>query len=449
LEIGSDVEIIECGFLGAILMNPKNMDLVGGVNGDWFTSNRRVLIFNSMKELYGSGKTIDPITIKSRIADCKIDYKNDAISEIDLLFNNKDVNPANFESYQSSLEEKFLQRTMALSLQNSVLKVQTAEMGSIKDVIDEVESDLFNVSQSGESFNSTMRLGDVGVRYMKRLREIKETGIPPFVADTGLRDIDRLIGGFSDGDFILLAARPSMGKTALALQVARNNIAKSRPVGFITLEMSSDSLFLRYLSSVSKINSMRIMSGQVTQPEFDFLAKTQKDINEQPLYINDKSSLTDTSLRGIARRMVSLQGIKILFIDFLQLMDSSKSKENRQQEVSQISRSLKSLAKELKIPVVALSQLSRAVESRTPPRPMMSDLRESGSLEQDADIVLFIYRPEYYNIDTFPDGSSSTGLAEIIVGKARNAETGSTKTVFSKDIGTFNNLAREDITEGS
>ena len=358
-------------------------------------------------------------------------------------------NPANFESYQSSLEEKFLQRTMALSLQNSVLKVQTAEMGSIKDVIDEVESDLFNVSQSGESFNSTMRLGDGGVRYMKRLREIKETGIPPFVADTGLRDIDRLIGGFSDGDFILLAARPSMGKTALALQVARNNIAKSRPVGFITLEMSSDSLFLRYLSSVSKINSMRIMSGQVTQPEFDFLAKTQKDINEQPLYINDKSSLTDTSLRGIARRMVSLQGIKILFIDFLQLMDSSKSKENRQQEVSQISRSLKSLAKELKIPVVALSQLSRAVESRTPPRPMMSDLRESGSLEQDADIVLFIYRPEYYNIDTFPDGSSSTGLAEIIVGKARNAETGSTKTVFSKDIGTFNNLAREDITEGS
>lgn len=190
---------------------------------------------------------------------------------------------------------------------------------------------------------------------------------------------------------------------------------------------------------------MRIRSGQITQVEFDYLSSVWRDINDSPLYIDDKSPINETSLRGIARRMVSLYGINLLVVDYLQLMDSSKDRENRQQEITSISRALKNLAKELKIPVMALSQLSRAVESRTPPRPMMSDLRESGSLEQDADVIIFIYRPEYYGIETFPDNSPTTGLAEIIVGKARNAETGFTRTVFIKDTGRFENLAKENI----
>ena len=306
-------------------------------------------------------------------------------------------------------------------------------------------SDLFKVSQSSESFNTTIRLGNIGVEYMKKLKTIRESGFPPFIAETGLRDIDKLIGGFSEGDFVLMAGRPSMGKTALALQVARNNIDKDRAVGFITLEMSKESIFLRQLSSTSKINSMRIRSGQITQVEFDYLASVWSDINDSPFYIDDKVPLNETSLRGIARRMVSLYKVDFLIVDYLQLMDSSKKSENRQQEISSISRSFKNLAKELSIPIMALSQLSRAVEARNPPRPLMSDLRESGSLEQDADIILFIYRPEQYNIETFPDGSPTTGLAEVIVGKARNAETGSTRTVFIKDTGRFENLAKENI----
>jgi replicative DNA helicase len=288
-------------------------------------------------------------------------------------------------------------------------------------------------------------LGNVGVDYMKKLKTIRESGVPPFVAETGLRDIDKLIGGFSEGEFILLAARPSMGKTALALQIARNNIAKGRAVGFITLEMSKEAIFLRQLSSTSRINSMRIKSGQITKVEYDYLASVWSDMNAEPFYIDDKAPLNETSLRGIARRMVSLFDVDFLIVDYLQLMDSSKGKESRQQEISCISRAFKNLSKELKIPIMALSQLSRAVEARNPPRPMMSDLRESGSLEQDADAIIFIYRPEYYNIDSFPDGSPTTGLAEIIVSKARNAETGSINTVFIKDTGRFENLAKDNI----
>ena len=163
-------------------MNPKNMDLISNVNRDWFTSNRRALVFSSMKNLYTAGQTIDLITIKSKIADSKFAYKNDTIKDIDLLFNDKDINPADFESYQVSLEEKFLQRIMALSLQDSITKIQSAEIGFIKETIDEIESDLFNVSQSSESFSNTVRIGDIGINYMNRLREIKESGIPPFVS---------------------------------------------------------------------------------------------------------------------------------------------------------------------------------------------------------------------------------------------------------------------------
>jgi len=445
LEVKSEVEIIERGFLGAILMDPDNMDLLINVNSDWFTSNGRALIFNTMKDIYSAGRTIDAITIRSRIAGSKVEYKNETIEDVYSMLKDEDINPANFTSYQESLEEKFLQRTMSLSLRASVSKVQDAEIGSIKEVIDEVEGDLFKVSQSSESFNTTIRLGNVGVEYMKKLKAIRESGQQPFVAETGLRDIDKLIGGFSEGEFILLAARPSMGKTALALQIARNNIAKDRAVGFISLEMSQEGIFLRQLSSISKINSMRIRSGQITKVEFDYLAKVWSDINADPFYIDDKAPLNEASLRGIARRMVALYDVKFLIVDYLQLMDSSKDKENRQQEISSISRAFKNLSKELNIPIMALSQLSRAVEGRNPPRPMMSDLRESGSLEQDADVILFIYRPEYYNIDAFADGSPTTGLAEIIVGKARNAETGSTNTVFIKDTGRFENLARENI----
>ena len=445
MEIKSETEIIERGFLGAILMNPSNMDLLINVNREWFTSNGRALIFNSMKDLYGAGRTIDAITIRSKIADSKVEYKNETIKNVYDMLKDEDINPANFISYQESLEEKFLQRTMSLSLKTSISKVQDAEMGAIKDVIDEVESDLFKVSQSSESFSTTIRLGNVGIDYMKKLKKIRESGLPPFVAETGLRDIDKLIGGFSEGEFILLAARPSMGKTALALQIARNNIAKGRAVGFISLEMSQEAIFLRQLSSTSKINSMRIRSGQITKVEFDYLASVWSDMNAEPFYIDDKAPLNETSLRGIARRMVSLFDVEFLIVDYLQLMDSSRGKESRQQEISVISRAFKNLSKELNIPIMALSQLSRAVESRNPPRPMMSDLRESGSLEQDADVVIFIYRPEYYNIDSFPDGSPTTGLAEIIVSKARNAETGSTNTVFIKDTGRFENLAKENI----
>jgi len=436
---------IENAFLGSLIKDPENLNVLGKVSRNWFSGNNKY-VFDSIIYLFTNGKGIDLITISDKLNGLLGDkYKKSIVDDIV----NYEFNPANFETYQDRLEEEHLRKVMVNEMYSSIKNIESATPGEVKTVVDESEGKIFQISQDIASTNSLRKMGDVVIEVMKRVRAYKEDGVVPYMANTGLIDIDEMLGGFKAGEYSLLAATPSQGKTALALQILRNNIADGRAVGMISLEMTSEAMGLRHISAESKIDSLRINAGNITSNEFDRCVAAWKRINEMEFHIDDTSALNEVTLRGIARRMVKMYDIKLLVVDFIQEMECSQRKESRQQEMTKISRSLKNLAKEIKIPLLVLSQLSRAVVDRNPPIPRLSDLRESGALEQDADNVLFIYRPEQYNLPTLMDGTTpSTNGANIIVGKARNGRTGSTVVRFLKDRGTFENAHRgEDKSE--
>ena len=436
---------IENAFLGSLIKDPENLNVLGRARRDWFSGNNRY-VFDSIIYLYINGMGVDTFTVSDKLKGLIGDKYKEDILNIILEF---DFNPKNFETYQNRLEEEHLRKTMVSEMYESIKKIEKSSPGEVKSMVDESEGKIFQITQDITSVNSLRKMGDVGVQVMKDIRSYKEDGVVPYMSNTGLIDIDNMLGGFKAGEYTILAATPSMGKTALALQILRNNIADGRSVGMISLEMTSEAVFLRQVSAESKIDSLRIRIGNITSNEFDKCAAAWKRINEMNFYIDDNSGLNDVTLRGVARRMVKMYDIKLLAIDYIQEMECSQRRENRQQEISKISRSLKSLAKEIKIPLLVLSQLSRAVVDRNPPVPRLSDLRESGALEQDADNVIFIYRPEGYGLPTLMDGvTPSTGQADIIIGKARNGKVGSTRVAFVNELGTFENVySGEDKSE--
>ncbi len=268
--------------------------------------------------------------------------------------------------------------------------------------------------------------------------EIQQQGLALPGLACGFYDLDALTGGFQRSDLIILAGRPSMGKTAMALGVARA-IADTATVAIFSLEMSKEQLVQRLLSSEAEIESNRLRSGRISQNEWEPLSLALGSLSELPIFIDDTPNITVTEIRSKCRRLQAEQGgeLGLILLDYLQLMEGGNS-DNRVQELSKITRSLKGLARELRVPLMALSQLSRSVESRTNKRPMMSDLRESGSIEQDADLVIMLYREEYYQPDT-PD----RGVAEVIITKHRNGPTGTIKLLFDSHLTKFKNLARQ------
>ena len=263
-----------------------------------------------------------------------------------------------------------------------------------------------------------------------------------FSVPTGFYELDEILGGFQKSDLIIIAARPSMGKTALALTLARNAaIDHGIPIGIFSLEMSTMQLIIRMLCAEGRLNAHLVRTGKLPSEEGVKLSKNAHKLINAPLYVDDSPSQTVLEIRAKARRLKAEKNIGMIIIDYLQLMQGPPKAESREREISHISRSLKALAKELNIPVIALAQLNRAVEARTDKRPQLSDLRESGSIEQDADVVMFLNRPEYYGIDKDENGESNEGVAEIIIGKQRNGPTGNVKLAFVKDYARFENLA--------
>jgi replicative DNA helicase len=260
------------------------------------------------------------------------------------------------------------------------------------------------------------------------------TGVP-----TGFNSLDSMLSGLQPSDLIILAARPSMGKTAFALSIAREAARRGKSVGIFSLEMSAHQLVLRLISADAEVNLQALRSGRLTQREMnDIVAKIDKLMNAQ-IYIDDSAALSPVEFRAKCRRMKIEHKIDVVIVDYLQLMHAPKA-ESREREISTISHTLKQVAKELSIPVVALSQLNRGLEARADKRPMLSDLRESGSIEQDADVVMFVHRPEYYKIEKFEDGTSTENIAEIIVGKQRNGPVGDLRLFYNKDLARFANL---------
>ena len=320
---------------------------------------------------------------------------------------------------------------------HEIVRLGQDRPGETTDLVDRAEKIVFDLAQQRVT-GDFAHIESLLKESFERITSLYESGVDVTGIPSGFRDLDRLTSGFQPGNLIILAARPSMGKSALALCMAANLGVRQEPVALFTLEMSKSEVTQRFMCSEAKVESNRLRSGKLAPDDWPRLTAACDKLMKAPIYVDDTGSITMMEIRSKARRLKSREpNLGLIIVDYLQLMTSGGNVENRVQEVSQISRQLKILARDLDVPILALSQLSRAVESRQDKRPILSDLRESGSIEQDADLVFFVYRDEYYN----PEDTDSQGVAEIILAKHRNGPTDSLKLSFLKRYAKFADLA--------
>ena len=428
----------EKSVLGAILIHNEAFNHAAELIDapDFFRDAHR-RIFNSMVTLNERNDAIDFITLKEELARTG---QLDEVGGPAYIASLADGVPrsANVEYYARIVKEKSTLRSLIASANKILAEAYVAEQEPDL-LLDEAERAIFSIAED------RIRAGFVPLRDLvqgsfatiEKLQQTKGaiTGVP-----SGFHDLDEMTTGFHPGDLVVVAARPSMGKTSFVLNIAQHvGTHTSMTVGFFSLEMSKEQLFMRLLTSEARIDAHRFRSGFLTEKDYTRLSQALGTLAEAKVFIDDSASIGVLEMRAKARRLKSEHGLDVLIIDYLQLMQGRGRFESRQQEVSAISRSLKGLAKELSCPIIALSQLSRAPEGRTDHRPQLSDLRESGAIEQDADVVCFIYRPEVYDKDeTKPEDE---GVAEIIIGKQRNGPIGSVKLSFLNQYTRFENYA--------
>ena len=351
---------------------------------------------------------------------------------------------AHIEFHSRIILQKYIQRSL-IRISSEIIEESYDETTDVFDLLDKAESKLYEVTQ-GNIKRSSETAQSLVIQAKKRIEEIANKEGLSGIA-TGFEKLDKVTSGWQPSDLVIIAARPGMGKTAFVLSMARNiAIDFGHPVALFSLEMSSVQLITRLISSETGLSSEKLRTGKLEKHEWEQLSVKVKDLEKAPLFIDDSPSLSIFDLRAKARRLASQHGIKLIIVDYLQLMTAGgngKGGGNREQEISTISRNLNALAKELEVPVIALSQLSRAVETRgSSKRPLLSDLRESGAIEQDADIVSFIYRPEYYKIEEWDDedASPTAGQAEFIIAKHRNGSLENIRLKFIGNLGKFDNL---------
>jgi replicative DNA helicase len=406
-------------------------------------ANRR--IFRSMARLFQRGQVIDPITISEEL---KKTDELDAVGGLAYLAELLDAVPtaANIEYHAKIVRERALLRKL-IEASSSIIR-DSYEPGerTVEEILDQAEHHIFQVAQAHD------REGFVWIKKIlyptfEKIEQIQAakggiTGIP-----TGFGDLDEMTGGFQRGDLVIIAARPSMGKTSLVTGVALHAaITHQVPIALFSLEMSKEQLVQRMLCSEALVDLGRLLRGRLTDDDYVRLAQGAGHLNTAPIWIDDSGALSVLEMRAKARRLKSEQpDLGLIIVDYIQLMHGGTGNaENRQQEVSSISRGLKGLAKELNVPILALSQLSRAPEQRADHRPQLSDLRESGSLEQDADLVMFLYRPEYYVPAQEAAEKGLQGKAELIIGKQRNGPTGAVDLFFRKESTRFESFSRQE-----
>ncbi|MBN2732095.1 MAG: replicative DNA helicase [Balneolaceae bacterium] len=402
-------------------------------------------IFDALHDLYERDNPLDLLTVENELRDRELlDVCGGAgyLSELTRSVSSA----ANIDYHAQIIAEKATKRNLILNC-TEIIQEAYDSTADPYDVLDRAEQRIFDLANTKHRAQA-QPIGDVlkdTLSYLEDIRGKKAgiTGVP-----TGL-DIDKLTAGWQNGDMIVIAARPSMGKTAFVLTTARNaalhqDSKLQTKVAMFSLEMSAQSLVQRLLTMEGRINAQSARSGRLNDKEFKRLIDAAGRLFTANIFVDDTPGLSILELRTKCRRLKSEHDIGLVIVDYLQLMTAGNNDHgNREQEIASISRGLKALAKELNVPVIALSQLSRAVETRGgDKRPQLSDLRESGSIEQDADVVCFLYRPEYYGIKTTPEGQSTTGLAEIIVGKQRNGPVGSRELYFVKDYARFENLTQ-------
>jgi len=429
--------------LGAMMIDKKGVDeVIDILHPDVFYKDSHKYIYEAIFNLFETSEPVDLLTVSAQL---KKDGKLEAVGGDFYLIKltQKVASSAHIEFHARIILQKYIQRSL-IKISNDIIEEAYSDATDVFDLLDNAEAKLYEVTQ-GNLKRSAETAQNLVIQAKKRIEEISNkeglSGIP-----SGFDKLDKLTSGWQPSDLIIVAARPGMGKTALTLSMARNIAVNSEiPVAFFSLEMSSVQLITRLISSETGLSSEKLRTGKLEKHEWEQLNVKVKTLEKAPLFIDDTPSLSIFDLRAKARRLASQHDIKLIVIDYLQLMTAGGSQKggNREQEISTISRNLKALAKELNVPVIALSQLSRAVETRGgSKRPILSDLRESGAIEQDADIVSFIYRPEYYKIDEWDDEerTPTQGQAEFIVAKHRNGGLENIRLKFVGALGKFDNL---------
>jgi len=427
--------------LGAMMIDKKGVDeVIDILSPESFYKEAHQFIFEAIFKLFENSEPIDLLTVSTQLKkERRLEMVGGDFYLISLT--QKVSSSAHIEFHARIILQKFIQRSL-IKISNEIIEDAYDETKDVFDLLDTAESRLYEVTQ-GNIKKSSETAQDLVIQAKKKIEEISNkeglSGIP-----TGFDKLDKLTSGWQPSDLIIVAARPGMGKTALTLTMARNiAVNQNIPVAFFSLEMASVQLIMRLISSETGLSSEKLRTGKLEKHEWEQLNVKVKSLEKAPLFIDDTPSLSIFDLRAKARRLASQHGIKMIMIDYLQLMTGGNHGGNREQEISMISRNLKALAKELMVPVIALSQLSRAVETRGgSKRPLLSDLRESGAIEQDADIVSFIYRPEYYKIDEWDDEerSPTDGQAEFIIAKHRNGGLDNIRLKFIGHLGKFDNL---------
>ena len=426
----------EKSVIGSMLMDKDAIEAASGILvKEDFYSRQYGIMFEAIKECYRSLEnegTVDIVTVQEQLAK---DGAPASMQNVDFLRSLYDACPTsvNIKAYAQIVHDKAVQRKLIKTC-GEISQLCYEDNDSTEEILAETETRMFELLKTGIS-SELVSIEDVAIEVYKRIQKASLskdhiTGLP-----SGFTDLDNMTTGFQPSDFILIAARPSMGKTAFVLNILEYvAIKKNRPAMFFSLEMSSEQLVNRLFAMDSGIDSQSLRTGRLTDNDWDRLLDTANRVGGSNIFIDDTPGITVAELRSKARKVKLEHGLDLIIIDYLQLMSGSgrRGGDNRQQEVSEISRSLKALARELDCPVISLSQLSRAVESRENKRPMLSDLRESGAIEQDADLVMFLYRDEYYHPD-----SDKKGEAELIIAKQRNGPIGTVELNWQSDTTRF------------
>lgn len=421
--------VAERSWLACVVYDSRLFSNNKNINSEWFFHSENRVVFEKINDLVNAGKPVDIVTV---FGDADV-LREKIMSEY--------FNIDNVDEYASILESKYLTRYIDSDLRKTLSSIDMNDDKDIKDVIGSIASRMINITNNYSSQDSMSHISTISDDVSKILKNARRGISQPYAVPSGVSFFQDKIDGFMPGDMVTIAARPAQGKTSLALQMAlqMSNLGKS--VGFISLEMPKKQLYIRLMSSLTGIDFQRIIRGQFTDIEAKQLVDAKDKIDSSKLIIDDPSFMNEVQMASAIRRMKYSYGVSAVFIDYLQLVDARGKQENRQREISIISRHVKGLAMELGITILPLSQLKREVDTRENKRPTLADLRESGSIEQDSDIIAFIYRPEIYHIAQWDDNTPTAGTAEVIVAKYRNGETFSVRTAYSGRKMRFDRLA--------
>tara|TARA_B100000768_G_scaffold181654_1_gene205588 strand:- start:2010 stop:3356 length:1347 start_codon:yes stop_codon:yes gene_type:complete len=420
--------------LGNLLINNEALDItVRTLSIEAFYFKNHQTIYQAILNLSTQKKIINITTLTNYLQEQGLLEQIGGVTILIELMNQV-PNLVNLEEYLTLVQDKFIRRTL-IKLGYQIINSSYVTNISLEQIISDLESELVLIGKKTET-NQVLSSAELLSNVIKELKDKSNNVTLPGIS-SGFYDLDALTQGFQKSDLIIIAGRPSMGKTAFCLNSATNILKKSKlPILFFSLEMSKEQLMYRVLASETNINSTRLRAGNIKQSEWDILNSTVKRFSRLPLFIDDTPNVSIAEIRKKIKKIrFEQQKLGLIIVDYLQLMENSNKNENRVQELSQITRSLKNIAREFNVPVIVLSQLSRNVENRVNKRPILSDLRESGSIEQDADLVLMLYRDEYYNTET-----EEPNITELIISKHRNGPIGTTKILFEGEYTKFKNL---------